>query len=608
MAERVRRARRERVRGLRRAQRRVVDDDRRAHAGQRAVGARGAAVHGGHLGGADSVVGTAATRGRAPGSRAAASAFAVSMTRPPPSATSSSPSTSSSSSPASSSTRPGRSSRRPRRGRRGPAPSPARARSSAGHSRRRATAAPARARRARSGSCARRLASRSSRSRWPASQHGCDGGRRATTAGRAGVRARPRPGGLVSRMPLATPGPCDKARPPYLHAIVHERPRRCLSPTGQREAGPCPPPIDPPTQEPAAHRLGDRGRALGDAELLVEVAQVGLDRRRRDLQLAGDLGALAPPAVRSRISCSRGESAGRSSRSRMRTWSASPAWISAARIVWPRATAATVSQITARSASFVRYARTPLGDGAEHDGAVERRGEHDDARRQRLARDRGEHVAAEHARHVLVEDRDVRAQLADLVERRAPVLRRADDLELRALAERADEAVEVDRVVLSDVDGDPRGHDVAPDATPSRDAIASSDRMIRRARATRLGDGAMERVSAIVRTPICGGGLRRAAGRRRDRRRARGHARSRGARDRVLRRARGSVPLRHRHRGHGVPRHAQAAERRDRVHRRRRDPRPHLAQRRRAVRGAAGAARLPDGARAGARRRARSPP
>ena len=52
-------------------------------------------------------------------------------------------------------------------------------------------------------------------------------------------------------------------------------------------------------------------------------------------------------------------------------------------------------------------------------------------------------------------------QRADLLERRATVLRRADDLELRALPERAHEAVEVDRVILTDVDGDPRSHGAA---------------------------------------------------------------------------------------------------------------------------------------------------
>ena len=277
--------------------------------------------------------------------------------------------------------------------------------------------------------------------------------------------------------------------PPLAHAVVQDfriytpsfskpRPLPIARPVNERRTVPSSDRSTLP-QQPAAHRLGDRRRTLGDAELLVEVAQVGLDRRRRDLQLAGDLGALAPPAVRSRISCSRGDSAGRSSRSRIRTWSASPAWISAARIVWPRATAATVSQITARSASFVRYARTP----GRPRGRRRRRRATPTASRRASAATRARSRRARRCRaSSACSRRGSRRPGSARGSRRAPraVLRRPDDLELRALAECADQAVEVDRVVLSDVDGDPRGHDVGR-RLRHRATLASSDRMIRRA-------------------------------------------------------------------------------------------------------------------------------
>src|SRR5690349_17909878 len=47
----------------------------------------------------------------------------------------------------------------------------------------------------------------------------------------------------------------------------------------------------PPTlEQPEPHRLGDRGRAVVDAELAEGPHQVGLHRRLADEQLAADLG------------------------------------------------------------------------------------------------------------------------------------------------------------------------------------------------------------------------------------------------------------------------------------------------------------------------------
>jgi hypothetical protein len=41
-------------------------------------------------------------------------------------------------------------------------------------------------------------------------------------------------------------------------------------------------------EQPAPHRLGYRGGALGDVELLVDVVQVSLDGRRAEVKRAPD--------------------------------------------------------------------------------------------------------------------------------------------------------------------------------------------------------------------------------------------------------------------------------------------------------------------------------
>ena len=107
--------------------------------------------------------------------------------------------------------------------------------------------------------------------------------------------------------------------------------------------------------QPAPHRLGDRGRAVGDAELLVERLEVRLDGRRAQVQLRGDrrrAQALGDQAAGRR--CSRGVRAGRPGSARRRIAAARPAWTSSGRITSPRATAAIASQMRSPGAAFDR--------------------------------------------------------------------------------------------------------------------------------------------------------------------------------------------------------------------------------------------------------------
>lgn len=65
-------------------------------------------------------------------------------------------------------------------------------------------------------------------------------------------------------------------------------------------------------------------------------------------------GAESPSAISSSTSRSRGDSTGRSSIARIWIWRTSSPWTSGLSRVSPRATAATVSQISSRLASFDR--------------------------------------------------------------------------------------------------------------------------------------------------------------------------------------------------------------------------------------------------------------
>ncbi len=75
----------------------------------------------------------------------------------------------------------------------------------------------------------------------------------------------------------------------------------------------------PSLEQAEPHALGDRGGSLGDAELLVEVEEVGVLTVAVPMwRSPATCGAVRPAAINVRICCSAGLSCGRSSRPRRR--------------------------------------------------------------------------------------------------------------------------------------------------------------------------------------------------------------------------------------------------------------------------------------------------
>ena len=93
-------------------------------------------------------------------------------------------------------------------------------------------------------------------------------------------------------------------------------------------------------------------------------------------------------------------------------------------------------------------------DRAVHELLVVERREHEDARRQVVGGDGRHDGEAVDAGQPQVEQHDVRAQRADLVERRAPVRRLTDHLQLGPGGDGAGRPVAEQRMVVGDQDAD----------------------------------------------------------------------------------------------------------------------------------------------------------
>jgi hypothetical protein len=89
-------------------------------------------------------------------------------------------------------------------------------------------------------------------------------------------------------------------------------------------------------------------------------------------------------------------------------------------------------------------------DGLEHQRSVEEGREDRDSGGKTGALHRASHFEPVHVRHLQVDHRHVRRELAHEVERLAPGARLAHELEVRALAHRAHDRLPEERVVVGD--------------------------------------------------------------------------------------------------------------------------------------------------------------